>query len=297
MAEPGYFYGGRHAGVLVPLFSIPSGSSWGVGEISDLPRFARWLEQSGIDFVQLLPVNEMEEGQNSPYSALSAMAIDPVFIALNDVPEFAEAGGEASLDAKDRIRLDVARGGSAVDFRSVRAVKALALHASFAVFRQRHHRTTSARAREFREFAEREAWWLDDYALFRALHDEQRGSYWRDWPEGLRHREPAALQQARLRLDATLRYYQYLQWIADEQWQLARADCGRVGIFGDFPFMVSGHSADVWSRQHEFRIDASVGVPPDAFSETGQDWGLPVYRWDVVAASNDEWLRQRARRC
>ena len=297
MAEAGNFHHGRHAGVLVPLFSIPSRSSWGVGEISDLPRFARWLEQAGLDFVQLLPVNEMEEGQNSPYSALSAMAIDPVFIAVGDVPEFAEAGGLASLDAADRERIAEARRRTSVDFRAVRAVKALALHSSFGVFRERHLATGSERARAFREFANREGWWLEDYALFRALHDEHRGCYWRDWEPELRNRAPAALQQARQRLEATILYYSYLQWIADEQWQRARRECGGVGIFGDFPFMVSGHSADVWARQDEFRIDASVGVPPDAFSETGQDWGLPVYRWDVIAQRNYEWLRQRARRC
>src|SRR5919109_3555212 len=89
------FVSGRHAGVLVPLFSIPSRASWGIGEISDLPRFAQWLARAGLDFVQLLPVNEMQEGQSSPYSALSAMAIDPIFISLPDVEEFVEAGGEA----------------------------------------------------------------------------------------------------------------------------------------------------------------------------------------------------------
>ena len=105
----GTFQSGRHAGVLVPLFSIPSRASWGVGEIADLPQFARWLAAAGLDLVQLLPVNEMEEGQNSPYSALSAMAIDPVFIALRDVEEFADAGGEAALDPADRARLEEAR--------------------------------------------------------------------------------------------------------------------------------------------------------------------------------------------
>src|SRR6188768_1723687 len=109
MAEPGTFHGGRHAGVLVPLFSIPSRSSWGVGEIADLARFAGWLRQAGLDFMQLLPVNEMQEGQDSPYSALSAMAIDPVFIALGEVPEFQEAGGEASLAARNRQEIDQVR--------------------------------------------------------------------------------------------------------------------------------------------------------------------------------------------
>ena len=297
MDEKRDFHHGRHAGVLIPLFSIPSRHSWGVGEIPDIPRFAQWLTVTGLDFVQLLPVNEMEEGQNSPYSALSAMAIDPVFISLEEVPEFAEAGGEEMLDPVDRDRLARAKASSSVEFRTVRGVKALALHASFAAFRQRHRGTRSERDRGFREFTEQERWWLDDYALFRALHDEHRGRYWRDWEPALRDREPKALAQARERLDASILYYEYLQWLAHEQWQRARRDCGPVGIFGDFPFMVSGHSADVWARQHEFRVDASVGVPPDAFSETGQDWGLPVCRWEVMERSDYEWLRQRARRC
>ena len=297
MPDTGGFHHGRHAGLLIPLFSMPSRDSWGVGEIPDLPKFARWLTEAGLDFLQLLPVNEMEEGQNSPYSALSAMAIDPVFIALSRVPEFIEAGGEQALDGADRQRLDDARSSRSVDFRSVRALKARALHASFAVFRERHRDTGSTRDRAFREFADQERWWLDEYSLFRALHDEHRGCYWRDWEPALRDRHPQALAEARERLAASILYYQYLQWLAGEQWQLARHDCGRIGLFGDFPFMVSGHSADVWSRQHEFRIDASVGVPPDAFSETGQDWGLPVYRWDVQQQADYEWLRQRARRC
>jgi 4-alpha-glucanotransferase len=297
MPEPRDFHAGRHAGVLVPLFSIPSRASWGVGEIADLPRFADWLRDAGLDFVQLLPTNEMQEGQNSPYSALSAMAIDPIFLALREVPEFQDAGGDASLDGADRARLEQVRAGASVDFRTVRALKRLALHAAFHAFRDRHHGSDSDRSRAFRAFREREAWWLEDYALFRALHDEHRAVYWRDWEPDLRARIPAALEHARQRLADSILYYQYLQWLADEQWRRARTACGEVGLFGDFPFMVSGHSADVWARQDEFRLDASVGTPPDAFSETGQDWGLPVYRWDRVAETGDEWLRQRAGRC
>ena len=101
---------------------------------------------------------------------------------------------------------------------------------------------------------------------------------------------------ARTRFDRQIRYYTYLQWIADEQWHRARMEAAPVAVFGDFPFMVSGHSADVWARQHEFDLEASVGTPPDAFSATGQDWGLPAYRWEVCDAGGYEWLRQRARR-
>lgn len=291
------FSTGRHAGVLVPLFSIPSRRSWGIGEIPDLVPLSYWLRSGGLDFVQLLPVNEMAEGQSSPYSALSAMAVDPIFIALRDVEDFADAGGEDVLSGDERAQLEALRASRSVDYPGVRRIKVRALDAAFESFRVAHWGAGSARAEALRAFVERERWWLDEYTLFRALHDEHGAISWVDWSPGLRDRQPAALDAARERLADRILYYQYLQWQADRQWQRARRECGGAGIFGDFPFMVSTNSADVWSRQHEFRIDVSVGVPPDAFSETGQDWGLPAYRWEVVSQNGYEWLRNRTRRC
>lgn len=291
------FTEGRHAGTLVPLFSIPSRRSWGVGEIPDVLPFARWLESAGFDFVQMLPVNEMADGQNSPYSALSAMAIDPIFIAAGEIEDFVAAGGEGALADDDQVTLERVRNSPAVAYGEVRDIKWRALRTAFDRFEVTELRTDSTRAAAFREFSEGEQWWLDDYALFRALHDEHRGRYWLEWEAGLRDREPHALEAARVRLAREVRYRAWLQWIADEQWQRMRREAAPIAIVGDFPFVVSAHSADVWARQREFRLDASVGTPPDAFSSTGQDWGLPVYRWDIMADGNFEWLRQRARRC
>ena len=286
---------GRHTGALVPLFSIPSTQSWGIGEIPDLARFAAWLREAGLDFVMLLPVNEMGDGQNSPYSAMSAMAIDPIYIALAEVPEFIAAGGESALPGADRSALADARRAPRVLYRHIRDIKWRALRAAFDRFEQREWRADSARAGVFRDFIEREAWWLADYALYRALHHAHEGRYWLEWNEGIRDRRPDALDEARARFAQEIRYRSWLQWIADAQWHQARRACGGIAIFGDFPFMVSGDSVDVWARQGEFRLDASVGTPPDAFSATGQDWGLPVYRWNAIAPGF-EWLRQRARR-
>ena len=289
------FARGRHAGALVPLFSIPSRGSWGIGEIPDLARFADWLRLCALDFVMLLPVNEMGDGQNSPYSALSAMAVDPLYISLAEVDEFVDAGGERALSSADRAQLERARESPRVEYRLIREIKWPALRCAFDRFETREWRSGSTRAARFREFLEQERWWLADYALFRALHEEQQGRYWLEWNEGIRRRQPAALDEARARLSHEVLYRSWLQWIAAEQWQRARRDCAAVAIFGDFPFVVSGDSADVWARQHEFRLDATVGTPPDAFSATGQDWGLPVYRWDVMAP-DFQWFHDRARR-
>jgi 4-alpha-glucanotransferase len=286
----------RRAGILVPLFSIPSSQSWGIGEIGDIPVFAEWLRAAGQRILQLLPINEMPPGERSPYSALSARAIDPQFISLRQVEDFTALGGEPRLEPDVRARLDRARASATVDYETVRELKQVALRRSFARFEAIERTGGTARAAALRQYIDDESAWLADYALFRALkarHDERS---WLEWPAPLRDRDPAALAQARADLADDILYRQYLQWLAQGQWKAARETARGVVLFGDLPFMVSGDSADVWARQDQFRMDASVGVPPDAFSATGQDWGLPVYRWDVVAGRNFGWLRERARR-
>jgi len=287
----------RRSGVLIPLFSCASSASWGIGDIGDIAPVAAWLYSAGQHVLQLLPINEMAPGERSPYSALSAMAIDPIFIRVTDIPEAAALGG-ALLDADDRKLLDGVRAAAKVDYAGVRRLKEQALARSFERFRETDWKRQSDRARELASFAAREAWWLDDYALFRALHERERRRPWTEWPEPLRDRKPAALAAARTELQGEVLFQLYQQWTADEQWQAARRAALSYGveIFGDLPFMVDRDSADVWAHQDSFHLDASVGVPPDAFSATGQDWGMPPYRWDRLAALNFRWLRDRARR-
>jgi 4-alpha-glucanotransferase len=286
----------RRSGILLPLFSIPSSRSWGIGEIGDIAPMARWLESAGQRMLQLLPINDMPPGETSPYSALSAMAIAPQFISLADVEDFTATGGEASMDAADRERLDAVRKSPVVDYPTVRELKMAALRRAFGHFRYRELDAGTARGEEFRAFARDQSWWLDEYALFRALHARHDERGWTDWPAAVRDRDAEAIRGVRAELADDVLFNQYVQWTAAVQWAAARRDATPVALLGDLPFMVSGDSADVWGRQDEFRLDASVGVPPDAFSETGQDWGLPVYRWDVFAARDFGWLRARARR-
>ena len=143
-----------------------------------------------------------------------------------------------------------------------------------ALHRERVERALD-RALELQAFIEREAWWLDDYALFRALHDEHEGRYWREWDAPLRdrHRPRSTRRERELERDDPLLP---VPAVAGRRSVAAGARGVRqVGVFGDFPFMVSGDSADVWARQQDFRLDASVGVPPDAFCRDGPGLGLP----------------------
>ena len=144
------FWSGRHAGVLVPLFSIPSRRSWGIGEIPDLVPLARWLAAAGLDFVQFLPMNEMQAGQSSPYSALSAMAIDPIYISVESVEDWKE---DAVLAGDDLALLDRVRRAERVDYAGVRALKGRALRQAFSHFRQAVAGRGGDRDRRFARFA------------------------------------------------------------------------------------------------------------------------------------------------
>lgn len=288
----------RRSGLLIPLFSCVSTRSWGIGDIGDVPAVAAWLSAAGQRALQLLPLNEMAPGQQSPYSAISAMAIDPIHLDLSAVPDFQALGGEASLDEQDRRRLADVRATDRIDYATVRSLKQRASRAAFARFIDVEWRRDTERARAFRAFMADQSWWLDDFALFRAIHAREDERAWMEWPEPLRQRDPAALADARAQLAERVMRTQYRQWQAAEQWHRARAAARgcHVALLGDLPFMVDGDSADGWAHQSYFMLDTSVGVPPDAFSQTGQDWGMPVYRWEALAADDFQWLRHRARR-
>jgi 4-alpha-glucanotransferase len=287
---------GRRSGILVPLFSMPSRASWGIGEIGDIPQMAAWLRGARQDMLQLLPINEMAVGQRSPYSAMTAMAIDPIFISVREVAEFEAIGGEAAMDRAWREQLAAARQAPAIDHALVRRVKEPALSAAFDEFVRRRARPGYEAAQAFQAWTAAESWWLDDYALFRALHAREHDRPWTEWPKPLRLRNPMALSSARLELAREVLYRKWLQWIADSQWRKAKAEAEPVALLGDLAFMVDTDSADVWANASLFRLDASVGAPPDAFSAEGQKWGMPVYRWDQMAADDFAWLHARARR-
>jgi 4-alpha-glucanotransferase len=286
----------RRAGILVPLFSMPSTHSWGIGEICDVERMAAWLAGAGQRLLQLLPITETSPDDPSPYGALSAMAIDPQYISLAQVEDFAASGGEQRLERPVREALERVRSLHAIDYRAVRELKQVALRRAFHHFLTTEWASDSSRAAALRQFTADNAWWLDEYALFRALHARYEERAWTEWPEPIRTREPRVLESEREALRNEILFRTYLQWIAGEQWKTARARSNGVALFGDLPFMVNADSADVWSRQDEFSQEGSVGVPPDAFSASGQDWGLPPYRWDVVLKRDLAWLRMRSNR-
>lgn len=305
----------RMSGVTIPLFSIRSRTDWGIGQISDLPLAAAWLEGAGQRLLQVLPTQTLAEGETSPYGALSAFAIDPIYIAIEQVPELDEGTLNAYLDegnGERRALLDRVRRAPRVDYRVVRALKKGALARAFERFRTNDLATSSTRARAMLAFARAEGSWLPDAALYAALRDVHAGYGWSTWPERERDRSPDLVALARRAIDDAgaapamthdgeleIRVLEqiYLQWIAHEQWAEARAKLAsrNVLLMGDMPFVVGRESADVWAHREQFLSDVSVGAPPDDFAPEGQSWGLPPYDWKVMDADGLSWLRARAR--
>src|SRR5262249_8354832 len=183
---------------------------------------------------------------------------DPIYIAIEEIPEFYAIGGEGSMSSTARERLEHVRNAPSIAYAEVRKLKNEALAAIYAGFRESG--ANNNRARAFERFQEEEGWWLDDYALFRALHEHYQMQPWWNWAPGIANRDSDALARARAMFKGDIRYYAFLQWLAQSEWRRARRQTTGIGLFGDLPFMVGADSADVWANQHVFARDLSVGA-------------------------------------
>jgi 4-alpha-glucanotransferase len=286
----------RIAGVLVPLFSLRTARSYGIGEIPDLVDFARLCREHGQRLVQVLPIGELSDGETSPYSASSSFAIDPMYIAIEGLEDLAREDLGALLGSDGEATLARIRAAKNVDYGTVRPLKRRILRAAFERFLATEWTHDSPRARAMKAFAAQHADWLADYAHYRALKNRFGGTWWPVWPEGVKRRDPVVLARHARELETAALEQVYLQWIANEQWAAMRREVNGMGVqlMGDLPFVVGVDSGDVWGRQRDFFVDADLGAPPDAFSPEGQTWGLPPYDLDEMDRNDLAWLRERA---
>jgi 4-alpha-glucanotransferase len=295
----------RITGILVPLFALRGENDLGIGDIGALREFIDWAAEIGFKLVQLLPINETG-ADNSPYNAISALAIEPTTLQLG--PGFPEDLTAEDLDAAlADVNLPALR-SKGVKYRQVKKLKRRLLERAFANFSAR---ATDDRQAGFRKFCEDEAAWLRDYAFFRALMEENDDSpAWNRWPAQHQSMERARNwlrdlpRDRRTAITDRQNFFCYVQWIAHQQWREIKsyAEGRDVALMGDIPFGVSYHSADVFARPDEFALDWSGGAPPELYfkddkftQKWGQNWGIPVYRWDKMRANNFEWWRERVR--
>lgn len=279
----------RRAGLALPVTALNSRTGFGVGDVRALEAFFPWMAEAGFTVLQLLPLGDLGPGDSCPYAGLSALALDA--LTLVDPLGVPELRGRAAVDGalREAERLRRAR---RVPFEAARALKRRLLEGAFDSFERS---ADGARREAFGRFCGANADWLSDYALFRALKEEHAWSAWNAWPEGLRDRRPDALAAAGLRLARRARFHEWLQWTAHAQWGRAREAAARHGIllFGDLTFGIARESSDVWARREDFDFGANMGAPPDKYSEAGQDWGLPAYRWARMEEGGHAWWRRR----
>ncbi|NOJ83601.1 4-alpha-glucanotransferase [Myxococcus xanthus] len=289
---------GRLSGLLLPLFSLRSQTDFGIGDFGALEGLFTWMKAARQRMLMVLPLLPTAPGDSSPYATRSAFGLNPLFIDLQRLPEFIAAGGEAALSDAQRAQLAEARSAPRVRYDLVFPLKDTAFARAFDVFEAQHWAPQSERAKAFRQWRDAQGEWLESYALFTAISEQEERRPWWEWPEPLRTRQPEALAQKGRELERRVRYHAWLQWVAEQQWNEVRtqAHAKDVLLCGDEPFIIGQDSADVWAHPDILRRDARLGVPPDDFSATGQDWGLPYF--DLVAMEKDDfaWLRTRAKK-
>src|SRR5271170_258596 len=263
----------RAAGILLHPTSLPSRG--GIGDLGPAAyQFVDFLASARQGLWQVLPLGPLGYG-NSPYSSTSAFAGNPLLISLERLAERgwmdpAKTGG-------------IEAGSGPVEYDQVFAKKMPLL---FDAARNFLRSGSSDALRRYEQFRSENAWWLDDFVLFDALRARSKLDSWNQWPRGLAHREPAALQTARGELAADIQIRSALQFAFYEQWRALRRYCAEraIRIVGDVAIFMNHDSADVWTHRELFRLDEELepevvaGVPPDFFSRTGQRWGNPLYR-------------------
>jgi 4-alpha-glucanotransferase len=286
----------RSSGVLLHVTSLPSYG--GIGDLGPAAHdFVAFLAEARQHLWQVLPLCPTGYG-NSPYAASSAFAGNPFLISLEFLSDWGWIDGE-------RIAGLAGRGGPA-DFGQVESRKLPLLFEAAGNFLRRapNDARLSQQWAQFQEFCRAEAVWLADYALFAVLRRQYSTGAWVQWPEPLRRRDPKAMAEAAALHARALAQEQVLQFAFALQWSNLRQAAARFGIriMGDVPIFVNMDSADVWVHPDLFELDADLkpihiaGVPPDYFSPTGQRWGNPLYRWDLLAAHGFNWWIERIRR-
>jgi len=304
--------------------SLPSRD--GIGDFGPAAyRFVDFLASARQGLWQVLPLGPLGYG-NSPYSSTSAFAGNPLLISLERLAEHGWFDPSKPDPTKpdptkpdptkpdptkpdptkpDSSRVDLggqgaAAGSSAVEYEQVFAQKMPLL---FEAARNFLRSASSDARRRLEAFQSENAWWLDDFVLFDALRARQKLESWNHWPRDLAYREPSALEKARVELGADIQIRSALQFAFYEQWRALRRYCSEraIRIVGDVAIFMNHDSADVWTHRELFRLNENLepevvaGVPPDFFSKTGQRWGNPLYRWDVMKQRGYEWWIQRLR--
>lgn len=273
----------RRAGVVVPLFSIYSDKSNGIGDFCDLKQIVKWCSRTNISILQLLPLNDTGS-DFSPYNSVSSFALDPMYISLKELKGVnIEPFKQKFRDLRKKFK----NGNSILDY-GIKEEKINLLKEIYSVSYVKDQK-------RFNLFKENNKYWLDDYALFKVLKEKYDGQGWEIWSEDVKSGDENILKKLSEEYGKQTEFYKWMQWQLFEQLQGFKkfASENSILVIGDIPFLVSRDSADVWSHRNYFRMDYSSGAPPDMYLSLGQRWGMPPYQWENLEADNFLYLKEK----
>lgn len=273
-------------GVAVPVSSLKSAQSLGIGEFADLLPLAKWCLQCGLDLIQILPINDTGF-ETSPYSALSAFALHPIYLRLQSIP-----GSDPWKQEIEGAQKTYSQTTS-VHFADVLKAKLQILHKIFdAQFE------TISGSKELGVWIQ-ESPWIKEYSVFCTLKHRHHLAGWQSWPDWRtpKAKEIEAFWLKKENKRETL-FFCWLQFLADNQLQEVSRQLTEMGVAlkGDLPILLNEDSADVWAHPNLFDLSLRAGAPPDATNSDGQNWGFPIYRWDNLAEDDFQWWKDRLKK-
>ncbi|MCR5685474.1 MAG: 4-alpha-glucanotransferase [Lachnospiraceae bacterium] len=290
----------RDSGILLPISSIPS--KYGIGGFSrEAYDFVDFVRESGSKYWQILPLCPTGYG-DSPYQGFSTFAGNPYFI---DLETLIEEGLLTEEECDVKLKLEDGRIINGYGTNSMYVDYGRIYETRFDILRKAYARSDFKETDEYRKFHDDNCSWLDDYALFMAVKNSEKGSCWADWEKGIRLRTNEALDKAWKELIDEIDFYRFQQFKFTQQWTKLKAYANERGvkIIGDIPIYVAFDSSDAWANQKLFLFDengrptAVAGCPPDAFCATGQLWGNPLYNWDYHRQTGYDWWIRRLKHC
>lgn len=282
----------KTAGVVIPVFSLRSESSQGVGDFGDLRKLADWAARVGMHVIQLLPVYDTVQTHTwrdcYPYSAISVYAFHPMYTDISSLPQIKDAGFMKKY-GKKRAELNAL---PQVDYEAVCSLKDEYLRRLY-----EQEGDTALTRDEFKAFYNRNEEWLLPYSVFCLLRDTYGTCDYTVWPKYSVYEREKVEQFARAHKKETL-YYAYVQFLLDGQLTSATLHARSLGVFlkGDIPIGISRHSVEAWTEPCYFNMNGQAGAPPDAFSANGQNWGFPTYNWRRMAEDGYSWWVKRLRK-
>jgi 4-alpha-glucanotransferase len=299
-------WGTKSAGFLLPLFSLKTEKSLGIGDIADLYPLIDWAAENNQRIIQILPINDTSPGDASPYAAISTFAANPLYISIDKIENLDQCERASKLikQLHDDGTIERLKNNERVDYHEVRTVKLSILSEIFEDFMSTDWAHCTEKSDEFLVYMEKEKSWITDYALFCLLKEKLGQIDWRQWPEEYRDRERKALDDVDKERHEQWIFYQWLQWIFSTQWNEMRSYAHGKGVYlmGDVAFYPGIDSAEVWARRDLFQMDeqgnlkGTAGAPPDMFNWEGQSWGNPLYDWEKMESDDFGWWRKRVER-